>query len=299
MEDTKKLLIAIVLNLLIVFSQIGFGIYSNSISLITDAVHNLQDVISLIIAFIAIIYMKKKPTEYMTFGYLRSEVLAGFINSAILIGAIILIIFSSIERLLYPQEVESVYVIIVGAIAFFINAFSAYLLGFHHHHHGHEDHHHHHHEDINIRAAYLHLLSDAGMSLGVVIGGIFMYLYKIYWIDPAISILFSLYILKETVPLLKRSYLILMESVPQNISILNIKKELLSFEHVKDIHDLHIWSLSSKDTYLTAHITLDSNVTVEEFDRILEKIKETLKKKGINHITIQPETEKYNCENVY
>ncbi len=296
MENKKKLLVAIILNLFIVFSQIGFGIYSNSIALITDAVHNFQDVVSLIIAFVALMYMQKKPTEYMTYGYLRSEVMAGFINSAILIGAIILIIFSSIERLLYPTEINSFYVIVVGAIAFFINAFSAYLLGFHHHEH---NHHHHYHEDINIKAAYLHLLSDAGMSLGVVIGGIFMYLYKIYWIDPFISIIFSFYILKETFPLLKKSYLILMESVPSNINIANIKKELMKIEHIKDIHDVHVWALSSKDIYFTAHIVLNENVFVEDFDKILEEIKNFLKSIGINHITIQPETEKYRCENLY
>ncbi len=295
MENKNKLLLAIFLNLIIVFSQIGFGIYSKSIALITDAVHNFQDVVSLIIAFIAAVYMQKKPTEYMTYGYLRSEVMAGFINSAILIGAVILIIFSSVERLFYPQEVESIYVVIVGFVGFVVNAFSAYLLGFHHH-HG-EDHHHHH--DLNIKAAYLHLISDAGMSLGVVVGGIFMYIYNLYWIDPLISILFSLYILKETLPVLKKSYLILMESVPQDISILNLKKEILSIEHIKEIHDVHVWALSSKDIYFTGHIVLDSSISVEEFDALLEKIKKILKDKGINHITIQPETEKYRCENTY
>jgi cobalt-zinc-cadmium efflux system protein len=295
MENKNKLLLAIFLNLIIVFSQIGFGIYSKSIALITDAVHNFQDVVSLIIAFIAAVYMQKKPTEYMTYGYLRSEVMAGFINSAILIGAVVLIIFSSVERLFYPQEVESIYVVVVGFIGFIVNAFSAYLLGFHHHHHG-EDHHHH---DLNIKAAYLHLISDAGMSLGVVLGGLFMYFYNLYWIDPLISILFSLYILKETLPVLKKSYFILMESVPQDISILNLKKEILSIEHIKEIHDVHVWALSSKDIYFTGHIVLDSSISVEEFDALLEKIKKILKDKGINHITIQPETEKYRCENTY
>ncbi len=293
MENKKKLLLAIVLNMFIVISQIIFGIFSKSIALITDAIHNFQDVVSLLIAFIAIVYMLKKPTNQMTYGYLRSEVMAGFINSAVLIGAVVLIIINSIQRLFYPEQINSIYVIAVGFIAFLINSFSAYILGFHHH--GHD----HHHEDLNIRAAYLHLLSDAGMSLGVVIGGILIYLYSIYWIDPVISILFSIYILKETIPILKKSYSILMEAVPKEIDITSIKKEILSIEHVKDIHDIHAWALSSKDVYFTGHVVLDSSLSVDEFDEILERIKNILKNMGINHITVQPETEKFKCENVY
>ena len=294
MENKKKLLLAIVLNLVIVFLQIGFGVYSKSISLITDAVHNFQDVVSLIIAFIAILYSGKKPSELRTFGYLRSEVMAGFINSAVLVGAVLLIIINSIERFFYPQEIEGLYVIIVGFVAFVINSFSAFLLGFHHHHD-----HNHHHGDLNIKAAYLHLISDAGMSLGVVLGGIFIYFYNVYWIDPLISIVFSLYILKETVPVLKKSYSILMEFTPSDIDVKEIKKQIKEIKGVKDIHDVHIWALSSKDIYFSCHLILEKNVSIEEFDSILEKVKEKLKSLGINHITIQPETGNFKCENVY
>ena len=222
--------------------------------------------------------------------------MAGFVNSFFLIVAVFFIIVSSIERLFSPSEIKSSYVIVMGLIAFFVNAFSAYILGFHHHHH---EENHHHHEDLNIKAAYLHLLSDAGMSLAVVIGGIFMYLYKIYWIDPVISIIFSLYILKETFPVLKKSYSILMESTPSNIDVSQLKKDILSLKYVKDIHDVHVWAISSKDIYFTGHILLDKNLTIEEFNKILEEIKNILNKKGIYHITIQPETKSFNCENIY
>ncbi|WP_457640518.1 cation diffusion facilitator family transporter [Persephonella sp.] len=296
MEKKKTVLfIVIILNLLIVISQIIFGIYAHSLALITDAVHNFQDVISLIIAFVAAIFMSKKPTERMTFGYLRSEAMAGFINSAFLIGAVVLIIISSIERLFYPQNVDSIYVIIVGFIAFVINALSAYFLGLHKH-----DKDDHEHEDLNIKAAYLHLLSDAGISLGVVAGGVLIYLFGIHWIDPFISILFSLYIFKETYPILKKTYLILMESVPPYIDPKEleglIKKEC---KDIIEIHDLHVWALSSKDVYFTAHIVLSPSVTLEEFDEKITKISKILIEKGINHVTIQPETEKFKCSNIY
>ncbi len=297
MENKNKLFVAIALNILIVIAQIVAGLYSGSLALITDAVHNFQDVVSLIIAYIAIIFMAKKPTKRMTFGYLRSEVMAGFINSAFLLGAIFLIILNSIERLYKPEEVQSMYLIVIGGIAFIINAFSAWLLGFHHHHHGEEEHHHH--GDLNIRAAYLHLLSDAGISLGVVIGGIIIYFYGIYWVDPLISILFSLYILKETIPVLKKSYMILMEATPSNLNIADIKKEILSIPQIKDVHDVHVWALSSKDIYLSAHVSLEGQTTIEDFNKILEELKERLGRYGINHITVQPEITDFKCEYTY
>jgi cobalt-zinc-cadmium efflux system protein len=298
--DIKKkknlILVAVVLNLLIVVAQIIFGIYGNSTALIVDAVHNLQDVLSLVIALIAAIYMIKKPTAEMTFGYLRSEALAGFVNSAFLIGAVFIIIITSIEKLLFPEPVNSLIVIILGAIAFVINSLSAYFLGFHHHHEHNEEEHHH--EDLNIKAAYLHLLSDALISLGVVVGGILMYFFSIYWIDPVLAILFSVYIFKETVPVLKKTFNILMEGVPYDISLPVIKNIILSFPEVIEVHDLHIWSLSSKDFYLTGHIVVSAK-DLNEIDKIIKKIEIKLRDEGINHITLQPETKDFKCENVY
>ena len=292
----KKVLgIAILLNLIIVLSQIVAGIYSHSIALITDALHNFQDVVSLIIAFIAVIFIAKKPTSHMTFGYKRAESLAGFINSAVLVGAVIVIIITGIERLLFPEPVDSLIVIIVGLVAFVVNSLSAYLLGFHHH-HNHHHHHHHHEEDLNIRAAYLHLLSDAMISLGVVIGGIAMYFLSIYWIDPVLSILFSLYILKETIPVLKKSVRILMEGVPEELDKEEIIKEIKSLDgKIKDVHDLHIWALSSKDIYLTGHIVVE-NQSLKQIEPLIKDIETKLAKFGINHITLQFETKNFNCE---
>ncbi|NPA52199.1 MAG: cation transporter [Aquificae bacterium] len=291
LTNTKRLLIAIVLNVVIVILQLFFGIVSHSIALITDAVHNFQDVLSLIIAFVAVLWSNKKPTKKMTYGYLRAEALAGFINSGFLVGAIFLVILTSIERLITPEEVKSIYVIIFGFIAFFINSFSAVILGFHHHHH--------HHHDLNITAAYLHLISDAGISLAVALGGIAMYYTGIYWIDPVLSLLFSLYILKETLPILKKSYNILMEGVPPDIDIELLKTEIKKVPSIKDIHDIHVWALSSKDIYFTGHIILNPDTKLEEIEQIILDISKILKSKGIKHITIQPETENFRCENVH
>jgi len=203
-------------------------------------------------------------------------------------GALFLILISSIERLFFPSYVDSLYVIIIGLIAFVINSFSALLLGFHNHNH-----------DLNIKAAYLHLLSDAGISLGVVAGGIIMHFYQIFWIDPLISIIFSLYILRKTIPVLKDSYLILMESTPSGIDIAEIKRIIKNHPEVISVHDIHVWSLSSKDIYLSAHVVLRSKTSLEKFDLILEDIKNQLDNIGIHHITIQPEIKGFKCDYIY
>lgn len=288
----KRVFIAIILNVMIVVLQFIYGFVSNSISLLTDALHNLQDVVSLIIALIAIMIVQKLPTKEMTFGFLRSEALAGFVNSLFLILAILTVIFFSVERLLNPQEVEGVYVILFGLAGFIVNFVSAKMLDLHNHH----EEENHHHEDINIKAAYLHLLSDAGISLGVFVGGVLIYLYKVYWIDPVLSILFSLYILKESISIIKKSYNILMEAVPKHIDVDRTLQEMRdNFKDIKEIHDLHIWSLSSHDTYLSAHIVVEQ-MSIRDYDKLLEKLENFFRERGINHITVQPESEEFRCE---
>lgn len=288
----KRVFIAIILNVMIVVLQLIYGFVSNSISLLTDALHNLQDVVSLIIALIAIMIVQKLPTKEMTFGFLRSEALAGFVNSLFLILAILTVIFFSVERLLNPQEVEGVYVILFGLAGFIVNFVSAKMLDLHNHH----EEENHHHEDINIKAAYLHLLSDAGISLGVFVGGVLIYLYKVYWIDPVLSILFSLYILKESISIIKKSYNILMEAVPKHIDVGRTLQEMRdNFKDIKEIHDLHIWSLSSHDIYLSAHIVVEQ-MSIRDYDKLLEKLENFFRERGINHITVQPESEEFRCE---
>jgi len=288
-QNKNRLIIAIGLNILIVIIQVIFGLYSNSISLITDAIHNFQDVISLIVSLIAILALSKKPTLEMTFGFLKAESMAGFVNSLILMITLIFIIYEAALRLSHPEEVKGLFVIIFGFIAFIVNLISALILK---HHHEEDDHHYH--EDINIAAAYIHLLSDALLSLSVVIGGIFIYLFQISIIDPILSLIFSIYIFKETFPILKNSYKVLMEAAPSNINLYELIDEMKSrFDEIIEIHDIHVWSLSSKDVYFTGHIVVkDMDKSME----VLEKLEKFLKEKGITHSTIQIESLDKICE---
>lgn len=292
-QSKNRLVVAILLNIIIVTLQILYGFLSNSISLLTDAIHNLQDVVSLIVALIAVLVVQKLPTKEMTFGFVRSEALAGFVNSIFLMVAVFIVIFFAINRLFNPQEIEGIYVVVFGLFGFLINFVSAKILV---HHHNQDEHHDNDHQDLNIKAAYLHLLSDAGISLGVFVGGLLIYLYQLYWVDPIFAIIFSLYILKENFSVMKKSYRILMEAVPEHLSIEEILKDLqVEFKQIREVHDIHVWSLSSKDIYVSAHIVIDE-VTMREYDKLLKQLELFFKQRGIEHITIQPETSCFKCE---
>ncbi len=298
LSNTERLRIAILLNSGIVLLQIVFGILAGSLALLTDAVHNLGDVFSLLLAALALSWMSRASSEEFTFGYKRSEILAGFVNAGFLMGASLLILITGIKALLFPSPVEGGYVILFGTIGLVVNAFSAWLLKgtlFAHSHDHTGNHYHKEEEDLNIGAAYLHLLSDALLSLAVVIGGLCMYFFHISIIDPVIAIFFSLWIAKETLPLLQKGYHILMEGSPGHISITRIKEEIKTFPDVIDMHHVHLWSLSSRDIHLSGHLTLTRDIPLHEADAIIMKVRTYLEKQGITHITLQAETAEMLC----
>ena len=244
MSDKKSTLQKVIsLNISLVIAEIIAGIYSGSMALIADAFHNLGDVLALFISLIAIVYGAKKASESMTFGYIKAEIMAAFINSLFLIITMIFILIESVNRFLNPTEINAPIVIFVSLIALFINAYSTILLKQnnieHHHDHDEEEHHHHEHEDMNIKSAYLHMLGDAVISLSVAVGGVIIYFFGIVAIDSVLSVLFSIYIIKETFPILKKSFYSLMDS---NIDDLKQIKNLIinSDSHILSIHDLHL-----------------------------------------------------------
>jgi len=285
------------LNISLVIAEIIAGIYSGSMALIADAFHNLGDVIALFVSLIAIIYGAKKATDSMTFGYIKAEIMAAFINSLFLIITMIFILVESTNRFLNPSEINAPIVIFASLIALFINAYSTILLKQnnieHHHDHNEEDEFHHEHEDMNMKSAYLHMLGDAVISLSVTVGGVIIYFFGIVAIDSVLSVLFSLYIIKETLPILKRSFYSLMDS---NIDDLKQIENLIinSDSHILSIHDLHLYRPNSSECYGSVHIVLNENLTLLEIEIILENIRFILSKNEITHFLIQPESNKYN-----
>jgi len=300
----KKILWIIIFNLIIIFSEISFGIISNSFALIADALHNAGDVIAIVITYIALTLGTKQTTFKYTFGFLRSEMMAAFVNTLFLSITMIYMIYQAIYRFFNPEIIEPSYMIIVGTIAVIANGISAYLLNTMdistHTHHEHE--HHEHGGNANIKSAYLHMLSDALISVGVVTAGVFIYFFKIYYIDSILTIIFSFYILSHSYPLLKKSFLSLMDTNITNISPDELDKIIKIDDNIIEYHDLHIYKPSSKYNFISFHIVLkNNNLILKEIENITSKIKNNLKKQGFNHILIQVDTDihiknKINCE---
>jgi len=294
----KKIFWIIIFNCVIVASEILFGIVSNSFALIADALHNAGDILAIVITYIALKFGLRQTTFKYTFGFLKAEMMAAFINTLFLFIAMIYMIYEAIGRFFSPQVIEPMYMIIVGTIAVIANGVSAYILndigvsscvaGEHSHNHNH------HYEDANIRSAYLHMLGDALISVGVVLAGIFIYFFKIYYIDSILTIIFSIYIINHSYPLLKKSFLSLMDANIVDISQEKLEKIIKSDDKILEYHDLHIHSPSSKHNFISFHIVLsDDNLSLKQSEEITSNIKHKLEDLGFNHILIQIDTDKY------
>ena len=273
--SAKSLLITMSLNFLITVVEIIGGILSGSLSLISDALHNFSDGIAVIISYFAIKLKSKENSEKHTFGFKRAEILAAFFNSSVLLVISVYLFYESVNRLMHPSEVSGGIMTIVALTGLIANVTGTLLLkkGASY--------------SMNIKAAYLHLLSDAVSSVGVILGGVAIYLWHFYRLDPILTILIALYVLKESYEILIESLHVLMEGTPKNISIAEIQKEVESFEEVADIHHIHVWSVGEDDIHLEAHINI-KNMFIKESDLLRDKIVEMLREKfEITHPTIQ------------
>lgn len=279
-KEGRNLFITLFLNFFISFVEIIGGIFSNSLSLISDAVHNFSDGFAMLIAYVALKVSKKDPNYKNTFGYKRIQILAALFNSATLIVICIFLLFEAYHRFVSPEEIKSMPMLIVATIGLVANLLSVLLLKNHSK------------DNLNIRSAYLHLIGDTFSSVAVIVGGVLIYFYEIYWIDPLITVLISLYIIKETVSIILETYHILMQSVPKGIDIPKISEEIQQMENIKDIHHVHIWSLSDKETHFEAHINLGKDLKTSECEKILREVEDLLHKNHhINHVTLQMEYE--------
>lgn len=274
----KKLLITVILNFTITLAEIIGGLISNSLALLSDAFHNLGDGIAILLAYVAHRISKKDSNERKTFGYKRIEILAAFINSVLLVAICIFLIYKAIERLRHPEPINGLIMLIVAGIGLLANLLGVILLK----------------KDsninINVRAAYLHLLGDTLSSAMVIAGGILIYFFNISWLDPLITVLISFYIIKETYSLLKDSVNILMQSAPENLVLERIKSEIESFPEVRNIHHIHVWNLNEREIHFEGHIDLDKDFQLSQTDIVRKKIELLLAEKyRISHVTLQME----------
>jgi len=283
----RNLLISIVLNIIITLAQVIGGLVSGSLALLSDALHNFSDVVSLIISWVANKLVKKKASLKRTFGFKRAEILAAFINAATLIVVAILLIFEAIERFKNPLEIESNLVIWLSLIAILGNGFSVLLLK------GNAN------DNMNLKSAYLHLLTDMMASVAVLIGGLLMKYYQIWWIDSVLTLAIAIYLIIMGWNLLKDSFKVLMLFTPEATSVKSIVKDLEALDGVKNVHHVHIWQLNEDEIHLEAHIDFNEDITLSQFDIVLNSIEELLfHEHDINHVNIQPEFGKCDAKDV-
>jgi len=283
-----RLIFTVILNLIITAAQIVGGIISGSLALISDAIHNLSDSVSVILAWLAQVLSRKPSTLKSTFGYKRAEILAAFINSIALIAISVYLIFEAIERLLYPQPVDAKWMFWLGLLGLIANGISVLILEREKN------------KNINIKAAYLHLVGDALTSLAVIAGAVLIWFFNVIWVDAVVTILIGFYLLIHTWKLLKESVTILMQMVPAEINIVEIEARLLQIEGLKHIHHIHVWNLTDKLLHFECHLNLEQDLQVSATTVIFERVRKILHDEfDIEHVTIQFEyggKDKLGCE---
>jgi cobalt-zinc-cadmium efflux system protein len=274
----RNLALTVVLNGIITISQFAGGIISGSLALISDALHNLSDVISVILAYLAHRIGLKPQTLKSTYGYKRAEILAAFINAISLIAISVYLMVEAGKRFMNPKEVDYHWMLWLGVLGVFANGLSVLIL-----HHNKE-------ENLNIRAAYLHLIGDALTSVAVVAGAVCIWLFQVYWIDPLVTVLISIYIFVHTFDILKESVGILMQFAPPEINQKEIISVLSEMPEIRSVHHIHLWQLADHQINFEAHVVLSDNLPVSETTDITENAKRLLASRfGISHTTFQYE----------
>ena len=277
----ENLVYSILLNLLITIAQIVGGIISGSLALISDALHNFSDVLSLVFSLVAHKLSRRKASIDQTFGLKRAELIAAFVNAATLIIVAFILIYGAVERFFHPHEIKSNLVIWLAVLGIAVNGLSVILLK------KDADH------NLNMKSAYLHLLTDMMASVAVLVGGLLMKFYGWFWVDSVMTILIAVYLIVVGYDLIKKATKMLMLFTPEHIDIKEIVREVHKVPGAGKLHHIHVWHLNEEEIHLEAHLDCPEDFTLTQFDEVLHRIELVLFKNfGINHITIQPEFKK-------
>lgn len=282
----RKIFWVTVLNATITIVEIIGGILSGSLALLSDAVHNLSDTVAIALTYFAHKVAGKPKDAKKSYGYKRAEILAAFINSSVLLAISITLIFEAFKRFNSPESINGTLMITVALIGLVANLVSVYLLE--------KDSH----ENLNVKSSYLHLIGDTVSSVGVLVGGIAINLWGVVWIDPLITVLISLYIIKETWHVIRKTITILMQSSAV-LDYEAIKRDIEKMDQVKNIHHVHSWMMNEKMIYFEAHIDME-DMQLSEVEKIYDKIENFLKEHhGISHVTLQAEVDKCSDKNIF
>lgn len=276
-------IVGIILNSLFVIIEVVAGLITHSLSLLTDAGHNLSDVAGLALALLAFKLTKVNSNDKYTYGYKRSTIIVSFFNALVLFVAVGFIIYEAVMRFMNPEVISGGTMAWVAFIGIGINAFTAWLFV------KDKD------TDLNIKGAYMHMAIDAIVSFGVVISGLVIYFTHLYWIDSVVSLIIGVVILKGTWSLLKDSLRLEMDGVPKAMDLDEIKNELMKGKGVIDVHHMHVWALSTTENALTAHLVIDK-AHLPTFNAIKSDLRHRLEHLDINHSTFEPELVDEDCK---
>ena len=274
----KNLLFSILLNILITVSQVIGGIISGSLALLSDALHNFSDVLALTFSWYANKLSKKEASLNHTFGFKRAELIAAFINAITLIVVAFFLIYEALQRFFHPEPIKSTLVIWLALLGIAANGFSVLLLKKESN------------SNLNMKSAYLHLLTDMMASIAVLIGGIVMKYFGWFWVDSVLTLIIGLYLIYVSYDLIKTSTKMLMLFTPENIDIEKIIIEVHKINAVAKLHHIHVWELNDDELHLEAHLDCSIDLKLSDFNILIHQIETVLLEKfGINHVTIQPE----------
>jgi cobalt-zinc-cadmium efflux system protein len=277
----KNLIISILLNIIITVAQVIGGIVSGSLALISDALHNFSDVLSLVFSLVAHKLSRRRASINQTFGFKRAELIAAFVNASTLIIIAFVLIYHAVIKLMHPILIDSDIVIGLAFLGILVNGFSVLLLR--------KDAAH----NLNMKSAYLHLFTDMMASVAVFIGGLLMKYFQIYWVDSVMTLLIAFYLIVVGFDLILKSTKMLMLFTPDFINIEDIVCEVHQIKGVRKLHHIHVWHLNEEELHLEAHLDCSHDLKMSEFNELLLKIEELLFEKfNINHVNIQPEFQK-------
>lgn len=282
----KKIFWVTVLNATITAAEIIGGILSGSLALLSDAIHNLSDTAAIAMSYFANRIALKPKDARRTYGYKRAEILSAFVNSSVLLAISAVLIFEAIKRIQSAEPINGTLMITVALIGLIANFVSVFLLE--------KDSH----GSLNIKSSYLHLIGDTVSSIGVLAGGIAIKIWGIVWIDPLITVLISLYILRETWIVMKKTVAILMQSSAV-LDYEAIKYDIEKLDLVKNIHHVHSWMSDEKTIYFEAHIDME-DILLSDAEKVYDEIEHLLKEHyGISHVTLQAEVDKCNDKSFF
>ena len=282
---TRAFIIGIILNAAFVVAEVVGGFYTHSLSLLTDAGHNLSDVASLALALLAFKLSGVAKNSQYTYGYKRSTIVVSLLNAIILLAAVVLIAYEAAMRFMHPEPVAGATIAWIAAAGILVNGITAWLFT-----QGKE-------KDLNVRGAYLHMAIDAVVSFGVVISGVVIYFTRWFWVDSVVSLIIVFVIIGGTWSLLKDSLRLSLDGIPKELNLEKVKAAILKTKGILDVHHVHIWALSTTENALTAHLVIDQTA-VTSFSHMKEDLRHELLHLDIQHSTFEPEFSVESCSNV-